>query len=88
MFGLRPLIFANAFRPKQGLELPLHSWFNHSSDEAGKIRDRLTDPAAKIGAWFDQQRVHRNLNKGRVVDVWLEQQAGLKTASASGVSFS
>ncbi len=60
-----------AFRPKQGFELPLQSWFNRSSNEAGAIQDRLTDPGARIAQWFDQNQVTTNLNKGRVVNIWL-----------------
>jgi asparagine synthase (glutamine-hydrolysing) len=62
---------AFAFRPKQGFELPLQSWFNRSSSEAGEIRDRLTDPGARIAQWFDQDQVTANLNNGRVVNIWL-----------------
>jgi asparagine synthase (glutamine-hydrolysing) len=60
-----------AFRPKQGFVMPLQSWFERSTREASEIRDRLTDPASSIAGWFDQAQVHDQLDRSRVVNVWL-----------------
>ena len=51
--------------------MPLQSWFDRSTREAVEVRDRLTDPASHVSRWFEPEQIADNVDRGRIVNVWL-----------------